>query len=131
LSDAPSSHGRARGSRIDDRQFNIMHVCGAGVHFGEFADYPVAAFSWALAPGNPSLAEGHRRTCRAVMGGIPAKPEIGSMTPVEIGARVSAATANTEGRWLLLAPDCFITPDTPDVLLHAARQARDASASAA
>ena len=106
-------------------QFNIMHVCGAGAHFGEFADYPVAAFSWALAPGNPSLAEGHRRTGRAVMGGIPAKPEIGSMTPVEIGARVSAATADTEGRWLLLAPDCSITPDTPDVLLHAARQARD------
>jgi len=131
LSDAPSSHGRARGSRIDDRQFNIMHVCGAGAHFGEFADYPVAAFSWALAPGNPSLAEGHRRTGRAVMGGIPANPEIGSMTPVEIGAHVSAATADTEGRWLLLAPDCSITPDTPDVLLHAARQARDASASAA
>jgi uroporphyrinogen decarboxylase len=111
--------------------FNIMHVCGTGAHFAEFADYPVAAFSWALAQGNPSLAEGHRRTGRAVMGGIPAKPEIGSMTPVEIGGRVSAAITDTGGRWLLLAPDCSITPDTPDVLLHAARQARDASASAA
>jgi len=107
--------------------FNIMHVCGAGAHFAEFADYPVAAFSWALAPGNPSLAEGHRRTGRAVMGGLPAKPEIGSLSPVEIGGRVSAAIADTGGRWLLLAPDCSITPDTPDVLLHAARQARDAA----
>ena len=111
--------------------FNIMHVCGAGAHFAEFADYPVAAFSWALAPGNPSLAEGHRRTGRAVMGGIPAKPEIGSMTPVEIGGRVSAAIMDTGARWLLLAPDCSITPDTADVLLRAARQARDASAGAA
>lgn len=111
--------------------FNIMHVCGAAAHFTEFADYPVAAFSWAVAPGNPSLAEGHRRTGRAVMGGIPAKPEIGSMTPVEIGGRVSAAITDTGGRWLLLAPDCSITPDTPDILLHAARQARDASAGAA
>ena len=107
--------------------FNIMHVCGAGAHFAEFADYPVAAFSWALAPGNPSLAEGHRRTGRAVMGGLPAKPEIASLSPVEIGSRVSAAIADTGGRWLLLAPDCSITPDTPDVLLHAARQARDAA----
>ena len=107
--------------------FNIMHVCGAGAHFAEFADYPVAAFSWALAPGNPSLAEGHRRTGRAVMGGLPAKPEIGSMSPVEMGGRVGAAIADTGGRWLLLAPDCSITPDTPDVLLHAARQARDAA----
>jgi len=107
--------------------FNIMHVCGTGAHLAEFADYPVAAFSWALAPGNPSLAEGHRRTGRAVMGGLPAKPAIGSMTPVEIGDRVGAAVADTGGRWLLLAPDCSITPDTPEVLLHAARQARDAS----
>lgn len=108
--------------------FNIMHVCGAGAHLAEFADYPGAAFSWALAPGNPSLAEVHRRTGRAMMGGIPAKPEISSMTPVEIGGRVSAAITDTGGRWLLLGPDCSITPDTPDVLLHAARQARDASA---
>jgi uroporphyrinogen decarboxylase len=107
--------------------FNVMHVCGAGAHFDEFADYPVAAFSWALAPGNPSLAEGHRRTGRAVMGGIPAKPEISAMTPAAIGGRVSAAIMVTGGRWLLLAPDCSITPDTPDVLLRAAAQARGAS----
>ena len=108
--------------------FNVMHVCGARIHFGEFADYPVAAFSWALSPGNPTLSEGHRRTGHAVMGGIPAKPAIFSMSPVEIGGRVSAATLETGGRWLLLAPDCSINPDTPDVLLHAARQARDAAA---
>jgi uroporphyrinogen decarboxylase len=108
--------------------FNIMHVCGAGTHFAEFEDYPVAAFSWALGSGNPSLAEGHRRSGRAVVGGIPAKPEIVSMSPAEIGGRVSAAIMDTGGRWLLLAPDCSINPDTPDLLLHAARQARDASA---
>ena len=110
--------------------FNVMHVCGAATHFGEFADYPVAAFSWALVPGNPSLSDGHRRTGRAVMGGIPAKPTITSMSPVEIGGRVSAALLDTGGRWLLLGPDCSVNPDTPEVLMHAARQARDASAGA-
>src|SRR6266540_1489870 len=52
--------------------FNVMHVCRQDALFDAFADYPVAAFSWALGPGNPSLAEAHRRTGRAVMGGIPA-----------------------------------------------------------
>ena len=60
--------------------FNVLHVCGPAVHFDEFADYPVTAFSWALAAGNPTLAEGHRRTGRAVMGGLPAKPEIATMS---------------------------------------------------
>jgi uroporphyrinogen decarboxylase len=108
--------------------FNVVHVCGVATHFGEFADYPVAAFSWAAGAGNPTLAEGRRRTGRAVIGGIPAKPQIASMSPVEVGGRVSAALLETGGRGLLLGPDCSINPDTPDVLLHAARQARDASA---
>src|SRR5207247_5732428 len=59
--------------------FNLLHVCGPGIHFDEFADYPVAAFSWALGGSNPSLAEVHRRTGKAVVGGLPAKPEIASM----------------------------------------------------
>src|SRR3989442_2087346 len=35
--------------------FNLLHVCGPGIHFDEFADYPVAAFSWALGGSNPPL----------------------------------------------------------------------------
>src|SRR4029077_1301801 len=54
--------------------FNVMHVCGDNVFFEEFFDYPVAAFSWAATPGNPSLSEVHRRTGRAAMGGLPAQP---------------------------------------------------------
>ena len=41
---------------------------------------PVTAYSWALAPGNPDLDTVHVRTGRAVVGGLPAKPEIASMT---------------------------------------------------
>jgi uroporphyrinogen decarboxylase len=29
--------------------FTALHVCGPGVHFDEFVDYPAQAFSWALA----------------------------------------------------------------------------------
>ena len=105
---------------VEHAPFNLLHVCGPGIHFDEFADYPVAAFSWALGGGNPSLSEVHRRTGRAVVGGLPAKPEIVEMTAAAIAMRARHALAEMGGRALLLAPDCSINPDTPDDLLHAA-----------
>ena len=99
--------------------FNLLHVCGTGVLFEEFADYPATAFSWATVPGNPTLAEVHRRTGRAVVGGLPAKPGIASMTAESLAERARAAIAEMEGRFLLLGPDCSINPDTPEVLMHA------------
>ena len=103
--------------------FTALHVCGAGVHFDEFADYPAQAFSWALGDGNPSLREAHRRTGRAVMGGLPAKPVIATLTTEVVAGHVHAAVGATSSRGLLLGPDCSINPDTPDALLHAARAA--------
>ena len=103
--------------------FNLLHLCGSGVHFDEFVDYPVTAFSWAIVPENPSLAEGQRRTGRAVVGGLPAKPGIASMTPAAVAERARAAIAVLGGRWLLLGPDCSINPDTPEAILRAARDA--------
>lgn len=99
---------------------NVLHVCGGSVHFDEFVDYPVAAFSWAAGAGNPTLVEGHRRTGRAVMGGLPAKPAIASMTTDAVAARARAAIDEMGGRRLLLGPECSINPDTPEALLHAA-----------
>ena len=103
--------------------FNVLHVCGTGVLFDEFADYPVHAVSWATVPENPTLSEGHRRTGRAVMGGLPAKPAIASMSAESIADRARAAVAETQGRFILLGPDCSINPDTPDALMHAASAA--------
>jgi uroporphyrinogen decarboxylase len=103
--------------------FNVLHVCGAGVLFDEFLDYPVQATSWALAEGNPSLAEGRRRSGRAVMGGLPAKPVLATLSPEAVAERARAAVQETGGRALLLGPGCSIDPDTPDALLHAARAA--------
>jgi uroporphyrinogen decarboxylase len=108
--------------------FNVLHVCGAGVLFDEFVDYPVQAVSWALAEGNPSLADGRRRSGRAVVGGLPAKPQIATLTPEAVAARARAAIGDMDGRGLLLGPDCSINPDTPEALLRAAGAARDAVA---
>jgi len=109
--------------------FNLLHVCGTGVHFAEFVDYPVTALSWATVVGNPSLAEAHRQTGRAVVGGLPAKPGIASMTATALAERAGAAIREMDGRWLLLGPDCSINPDTPESLMHAVGAAVRARAS--
>ena len=69
--------------------------------------------------GNPSLATVHERTGRAVVGGLPAKPEIASLSADELVARTGRALDEMSGRWLLLGPDCSINPDTPEPLLDA------------
>jgi len=103
--------------------FNVLHVCGTGILFDEFTDYPMAALSWATVPGNPSLKEAHTRTGRAVIGGLPAKPEIRTLAPGEVAARGRRAIAEMGGRSLLLGPDCSIDPDTPDSVMEAATAA--------
>jgi len=105
---------------VEGASFNLLHVCGADVLFDEFVDYQATAFSWATVPGNPSLADAHRRTGRAVVGGLPAKPEIASRPPKEIEMRGRRAVAEMGGRFLLLGPDCSINPDTPDDVMDAA-----------
>jgi uroporphyrinogen decarboxylase len=106
-------------SAVAQAPFTLLHVCGEGIWFDEFIDYPVTAFSFALAPGNPSLKDAHEQTGRAVVGGVPAKPQIASMTGPALVERTKAAVGEMAGRWLLVGPDCSINPDTPEPLLHA------------
>jgi uroporphyrinogen decarboxylase len=108
---------------VQDAPFNVLHVCGAEILFDEFADYPMAALSWAAVPGNPSLKAAHARTGRAVIGGLPAKPVIKGLPPPELEARGRRAIAEMSGRFLILGPDCSIDPDTPDEVMDAATAA--------
>jgi uroporphyrinogen decarboxylase len=105
---------------VERAPFNLLHVCGEGVLFDEFLDYPVPAYSWATAAGNPTLAEGQMKTGRSVVGGFPAKPDIAGFTGAALADRARSAIAETGGRRLLLGPDCSINPDTPEPILHAA-----------
>jgi len=109
--------------QAENAPFNVLHVCGSGILFDEFADYPMGALSWATVPGNPSLHDAHKRTGRAVIGGLPAKPEIKRLPPAEVDARGRRAIAEMGGRFLLLGPDCSIDPDTPDAVIEAATAA--------
>ncbi|PYN22172.1 MAG: uroporphyrinogen decarboxylase [Candidatus Rokuibacteriota bacterium] len=108
---------------VETAPFNVLHVCGPEVLFDEFADYPATVLSWATVPGNPSLADGHRRTGRAVLGGLPAKPVVAGLPPSEVEARGRRAIAEMRGRFLLLGPDCSIDPDTPEAVMDAASAA--------
>lgn len=110
-------------SAVAAAPLNVLHICGEAVLFDEFTDYPVVAFSWAAGADNPSLAEGHRRTGRAVMGGLPAKPVIATLSPADVTARGRHAVAEMRGRFLLLAPDCSINPETPEAVIDAVRAA--------
>ena len=101
--------------------FNMLHVCGAAAHLDEFVDYPAHAFSWAASESNPSLSDVRRKTGRAVVGGLPAKPLIATLTPGVIAERARAAVREMDGRGLLLGPECSINPETPEALMHAAR----------
>src|SRR6266850_2186395 len=109
--------------RVESAPFNLLHVCGTGILFDEFTDYPMAALSFATVPSNPSLKDAHTRTGRAVIGGLPAKPEIRTLAPGEVAARGRRAIAEMGGRSLLLGPDCSIDPDTPDSVMEAATAA--------
>lgn len=108
---------------VEAAPFNLLHVCGTGIHFDEFADYPATAFSWATVPGNPSLDTVHVRTGKAVVGGLPAKPEIAAMKADDLARRARRAIDEMSGRWLLLGPDCSINPDTPEALMAAVGEA--------
>ena len=114
---------------VEGAPFNLLHVCGAGIRFDEFADYPVTAWSFAAVRGNPTLAAAHTRTGRAVVGGLPAKPEIAGMTEAALVECATAARREMGGRWLLLGPDCSINPETPERLLHAVGAAVRSAAS--
>jgi uroporphyrinogen decarboxylase len=108
---------------VKQAPFNVVHVCGDNVLFEEFVDYPVAAFSWAATPGNPSLSEVHRRTGRAAIGGLPAKPVFKTLAEAQVHEHARKAMSEMHGRWLLLGPECSIDPETPASLLRAASDA--------
>ncbi len=101
--------------------YHMLHVCKGDALLFEFADYPVAAFSWdATAPGNPTLAEGLARLPGAVVGGIGHELELQRGPEAAIAAYHRALEATGGRRWLF-APGCSIPPQTSERTLAALR----------
>jgi len=103
-------------------KLNILHNCGTHIYFDLLADYPVHAINWAATlEGNPDLAEGKKRSVKAVMGGISEKTTLKNGSPDQVQEEVEKALEATGGRHFLLAPGCSIPPETPARNLEAIR----------
>jgi uroporphyrinogen decarboxylase len=107
-----------------DAPFNVLHVCKRRNLLFEFADYPVAACSWATTdPTNPTLGGALGRLRAAVLGGISQEGALQADGAGAVLAEYAAALAGTAGRRWLAAPGCSIPPTTPAENLHALRDA--------
>jgi uroporphyrinogen decarboxylase len=103
--------------------FNILHLCGAKVHWKAAVDYPVHALNWAsVGQGNPSLAEALKSTDKALIGGVDETELIQRGTPAEVTAAAHSALKRGGSRFLL-APGCCVEPDAPPANLKALRHA--------
>lgn len=107
----PGTRGRLPSEAVEFRQGDATALDAAG-----------GTFDWDYL--KPQSRDGRRRTGRAVVGGLPAKPGIAALTAEQVAARARQAIAELQGRGLLLGPDCSINPDTPEALLRAAGAVR-------
>ena len=99
---------------VQDAPFNVLHVCRDNNLLEHLLDYPVGVFQWgSRSPTNPSLAQIAAKTERALMGGIDHQQTILKGAPADIAAEAEEALDATDGRRLLLAPECSINPQTP------------------
>ncbi|MDP9342987.1 MAG: hypothetical protein M3Q23_13050 [Actinomycetota bacterium] len=99
---------------------NVLHLCGANLHFALANDLPSHAVSWSVHdPGNPSVAQGRDLAGRAAMGGVDGKGALVDGSPDLVRAQVEEAIHATQGRGLLVAPGCSVPPEAPEENLAA------------
>jgi uroporphyrinogen decarboxylase len=100
--------------------FNVLHLCGANIHFDLAKKLPIQAVSWSIHDeGNPTLEEGIRMSGRAAMGGIGQKTTLLHGTPDEIMAETRRAASANGGRGIILAPGCSVPPQVSEESLRA------------
>ncbi|GCE10406.1 uroporphyrinogen decarboxylase family protein [Tengunoibacter tsumagoiensis] len=104
-------------------KFNILHHCGPHIYFDLLASYPVQAISWsATLEGNPDLAEGKRRSGKAVMGGLSEQTTLKTGSPGQVQEEVHKALEITEKEHFFLTAGCAIAPETPNRNIEAIRR---------
>ncbi|MFL6276783.1 MAG: uroporphyrinogen decarboxylase family protein [Blastocatellia bacterium] len=109
---------------VRDAPFNVLHIHGKKIHFDAVSDFPASAINWSHLSTPPSLAEGRRRSNRAVMGGID-EVAAAHLAPPEIAKQITNAIQEVGPRGLLIAPGCSVPTDTPVRTLQAVKAALD------
>jgi uroporphyrinogen decarboxylase len=107
---------------VRDAAFNVLHIHGKRIHFDSLLDYPVSAMNWSHLTTPPALAEGHRRSGKAVMGGID-ETAAAHLSAPEIERQVATALDEVGRRDLLITPGCSVATDTPVRTLRAIKDA--------
>ncbi|HEY0755823.1 MAG TPA: uroporphyrinogen decarboxylase family protein [Ktedonobacteraceae bacterium] len=105
---------------IKRARINVLHNCGTHIYFDQLASYPIHVLNWAATEeGNPSLLDGHKRSGKAVMGGISQHSVLLNGSPSQVRDEIGLVLEQTGGLSLLLAPGCAISPATPTKNLDA------------
>jgi len=94
--------------------FNILHLHGPKVMFGQVLDYPVQALNYHDREAGPSLEEMRKRTAKCLIGGIGHSTTLVHGTPVEIDAQVQDAWKQANRRGLILGPGCVASLESPE-----------------
>src|SRR5205085_9454212 len=98
------------------------HIHGKRIHFDALLDYPASAINWSHLTTPPTLAEGRRRSGKAVMGGID-ETAAAHLAGPEIARQVATALDEVGTRGLLITPGCSVATDTPARTLRAVKTA--------
>ncbi|MFL6213009.1 MAG: uroporphyrinogen decarboxylase family protein [Blastocatellia bacterium] len=110
---------------VRDAAFNVLHIHGKRIHFDALLDYPVSAINWSHLATPPTLAEGRKRSGKAVMGGID-ETTAAHLAGPEIEKQISSAIDEVGTRGLLITPGCSVATDTPIRTLRAIKTAIEA-----
>jgi len=111
---------------VRDAPFNVLHIHGRKVHFDAVSDYPASAINWSHFSTPPSLAEGRRRSGKAVMGGVD-EATAAHLAPPEIVSQITNTIREVGTRGLLVTPGCSVPTDTPVQTLRAVKAAVEPS----
>lgn len=109
-------------SAVSEALFNVLHVHGENIHFDSLIDYPVSAMNWSHHSTDPTLAEGRRRSGKAVLGGID-ETAISRFSPPEVRSHIAEVMSTMRSGGVLIAPGCSVPTDTPARNLKAVREA--------
>lgn len=101
----------------------LLHAHGTGIYFDRLAALPVHAVNWHDRLTPPTLAEGRRRSARAVVGGLDEGETLRTGPPAAVAAEVEDAIRQTAGLGLIVGPGCGLTLDVPPAHLEAAVRA--------
>jgi uroporphyrinogen decarboxylase len=104
--------------------FTMLHVCGKGLDFRRFAEYPVHVINWADRSAGPSIAEVAGWVRPAICAGVDNLGTMVTGSPEDCARQVHDAIRQAGARPILIAPGCTFDPvAVPAANLHAIRRA--------